>query len=78
SGKQNGELLGLAETAFDVPVTLDTNLRYQQNMAGRRIAIVILYSSSNRLEHLRQHFPDCVLALEKIKPGEMVHIGSYS
>src|SRR5580693_3847649 len=47
------------------------NLRYQQNLASRRIAIVILQSSSNRLDHLRQHFPACVLALEKIKPGEI-------
>ena len=76
SGKQNGELLSLAEAAFDVLVTLDTNLRYQQNLASRRIAIVILQSSSNRLDHLRQHFPACVLALEKIKPGEIVRVGS--
>src|SRR6266403_1407223 len=32
SGKQNGELLSLAEAAFDVFVTVDTNLRYQQNL----------------------------------------------
>jgi predicted nuclease of predicted toxin-antitoxin system len=32
SGKQNGELLSLAEAAFDVLVTLDTNLRYQENL----------------------------------------------
>jgi predicted nuclease of predicted toxin-antitoxin system len=76
SGKQNGELLSLAETTFDVLVTVDTNLRYQQNLAGRRIAIVVLQSSSNRLEHIRQHFPACVLALEKIKPGEIVQVGS--
>ena len=75
SGKQNGEPLRLAEAAFDALVTMDTNLRYQQNLAGRRIAIVVLQSSSKRLEYLRQHFPTCVLALEKIKPGEMVQIG---
>jgi hypothetical protein len=46
-------------------------------LAARRIAIVILFSSSNRLEHLRQHFPACVSALEKIKPGEIVPIGSF-
>ncbi len=34
--------------------------------------------SPNRLGHLRQHFPACVLALEKIKPGEMVQIGNTS
>jgi predicted nuclease of predicted toxin-antitoxin system len=36
AGKQNGELLGLAETAFDVLVTIDTNLRYQQNLAAAK------------------------------------------
>jgi predicted nuclease of predicted toxin-antitoxin system len=39
TGKQNGELLKLAETAFDVLVTLDTNLRYQQNLTGRTISM---------------------------------------
>jgi predicted nuclease of predicted toxin-antitoxin system len=66
SGKENGELLAVAEAEFNVLVTVDTNLRYQQNLAGHRIAIVILQSSSNRLEHLRQHFPALSLALEKI------------
>jgi hypothetical protein len=41
SGKENGELLAIAETEFDVLVTIDTNLRYQQNLAGRSIAIVV-------------------------------------
>lgn len=78
SGKQNGELLSLAEGVFDLLVIVDTNLRYQQNLAPRRIAIVVLHSTSNRLEDLRQHFPSCVSALEKIKPGEMLQIGSFS
>jgi predicted nuclease of predicted toxin-antitoxin system len=76
SGKQNGELLSLAEAAFDVLVTVDTNLLYQQNLAGRRIAIVVLQSPSNRLEHLRQTFPALALALANIKPGEIVQVGS--
>ena len=75
SGKKNGELLSLAETDFDVLVTVDTNLRYQQNLSGRRIAIVVLRSSSNRLEHLRQYFPACATAIEKVKPGESVQVG---
>jgi len=75
AGKKNGELLGLAETAFDVLVTVDTNLRYQQNLARCKIAILILQSSSNRLDHLRQYFSACVLAVEKVKPGEIVLTG---
>lgn len=75
SGRENGDLLGVAETKFEVLITIDTNLRYQQNLAGRRIAIVILRAYSNRLEHLRPYFQACVLALEKIKPGEIVEVG---
>jgi len=76
SGKENGELLALAEPEFDVLVTLDTNLSYQQNLAGRKIAIVILYARSNRLDNLSPLFPACAEALEKIKPGEIVRIGN--
>jgi predicted nuclease of predicted toxin-antitoxin system len=75
AGKENGELLGLAEREFDVRVTVDTNLRYQQNLEGRRIALVILEFSSNRLEYFRQYFPTCLQAIEKIKPGAVIQIG---
>ncbi|MGC2830944.1 MAG: DUF5615 family PIN-like protein [Candidatus Acidiferrum sp.] len=74
AGKQNGELLDLAEADFDVLLTVDTNLRYQQNLQGRRIAIVIIQCTSNRLEDLRKCFPDCVAAVEKIKPGEIIQV----
>jgi hypothetical protein len=40
----------------------------------QRLAIVVLQSSSNRLEHLRQYFPALALALEKIKSGEIVQV----
>ena len=76
SGKENGELLSLAEAAFDALVTLDTNIRYQQNLSYRKIAIVVLQCSSNRLDHLRQFFPACASALERIKPGEIVYVGT--
>lgn len=76
AGKKNGELLDLAEPLFDVLVTLDANVQYQQNLAGRKIAVVVLHSSSNRLEHLRQYFPECVSAIEKIKPGQVARVGS--
>jgi hypothetical protein len=74
-GKKNGELLSVTEADFDVLATVDANLRYQQNLARRKIAIVVLQSSSNRLDHLRQYFPACALAIEKVKPGEIVLTG---
>jgi predicted nuclease of predicted toxin-antitoxin system len=75
SGKQNGELLDLAEDRFDVLVTLDTNLRYQQNLSMRRIAIVVILASSNRLVDLAPHFPACAAALDSIRPGEIAAVG---
>jgi predicted nuclease of predicted toxin-antitoxin system len=75
AGKKNGELLSGAEADFDVLVTVDTNLRYQQNLARRKIDIVVLQSSSNRLDRLRQYFSACVLAVEKVKPAEIVLTG---
>lgn len=51
SGKKNGELLHLAETAFDLFVTSDQNIRYQQNLTGRQIAILEL--STNDLRRIQ-------------------------
>jgi predicted nuclease of predicted toxin-antitoxin system len=78
SGKVNGDLLALAETTFDVLVTIDTNLQYQQNLSGRKIAIVILLARSNRLEHLHPHFAACAEAISRIKPGNVIHVGNPS
>lgn len=50
---KNGDLIRSAESGgFDVFVTTDTNLKYQQNLSGRRIAIVVLLSTSwPRIQH---------------------------
>src|SRR5947208_6958495 len=45
--KENGELLALAESNYDVLVTIDKNIRHQQNMTGRHIAILIIRAPSN-------------------------------
>src|SRR5713101_4025592 len=57
SSKENGELLALAEKSFDVLVTIDKNIRYQQNITGRKIAIVIIRAASNDQDC--QARPDC-------------------
>lgn len=47
SSMKNGELLQLAESnAFEMLITTDTNLKYQQNLAGRRISLVVLCTTS--------------------------------
>lgn len=75
SGKQNGELLDLAESGFEVFVTLDTNLRHQQDLKGRRVAVICLLAPSNRLKDLSQLFPACAEAIKNITSGHVVLVG---
>jgi predicted nuclease of predicted toxin-antitoxin system len=49
SGIENGELLALANATFDVLVTIDRGIQYQQNMTGRNISIVIVRGRTLRL-----------------------------
>jgi hypothetical protein len=75
SGLKNGELLTAAETAkFDVFLTVDQGIEYQQNLTGRSIAIITLRTKSNRLKDLLPHVPACLKYIESIKPGQIVRI----
>jgi predicted nuclease of predicted toxin-antitoxin system len=76
SGISNGELLTLAEASFDVLVTIDKGIQHQQNVTGRKIAIVIVRGRSNRLAHLRPNFPACADALKSIQSGQVIEVGS--
>lgn len=75
-GKENGELLALAEASFDVLITVDKNIRYQQNMRGRNIAILIIRAPSNDLSDIQMRVPDALVALESIKPGQIIEVGA--
>jgi len=74
SGVENGDLLRLAETNFDVFITVDRNLQYQQNLHGYKIAMILLVARSNRLESLQPLLPSILNALETIKIGDVVRI----
>lgn len=75
AGKTNGELLALAEASFDVFITLDKGFAYQQNLIGRRIAILLIRAKSTRLVDLLPHAQACREAIATIKPAEIVQIG---
>lgn len=75
SGKKNGELLDLAEqNGFDVFLTVDGSLPYQQNLTGRKLALLIIEARSNRLEDLLLHIPACLEALSSLQAGQVVRI----
>jgi predicted nuclease of predicted toxin-antitoxin system len=68
-GISNGELLDAAEQAgFEVLIVADKNLRYQQNLSARRIAILELWT--NHRPTLEKHFPELHAAIARIRPGE--------
>ena len=64
----NGELLVTAESRFDVLVTADRNLRYQQSLAGRKLAILVLPTTS--WPQLIAHTQAIAASLAEMKPGE--------
>ena len=66
---ENGELLALASEHFDVFVTVDRNLSFQQNLVSLSIAVVVLHAKSNRLADLRPLVPSLLAAIESAEPG---------
>ncbi|MGA2988411.1 MAG: hypothetical protein ABSG32_31970 [Terriglobia bacterium] len=70
---ENGELLNQAEAAgFEVLVTTDKNLRYQQNLTGRRIAIVVL--GQGRWTLIQPHVTQVVAAVNAATPGSFAEV----
>lgn len=65
---ENGTLLGKAEDSFALFVTTDQQLRYQQNLAGRKLAILVLSTTS--WPKIRKSLPEIVAAVEHISEGE--------
>ena len=72
---KNGELLSLASTHFDVFVTVDRNLTFQQNLSSYSIAVLVLRAKTNRLADLRPLVPMLLAALEKARPGVAEFVG---
>ena len=74
-GKSNGELLKLAASDFDVFITADRSIPYQQCITETDVAVVVVIADSNAIESLRPLAPLIVDALDTIRRGEIVHIG---
>ena len=71
-GIKNGDLLQRAEAEFDLFITADQNIRYQQNLIGRRIAILEL--STNDIGRIQAASTQIDDALEQIKSSEFMRL----
>jgi hypothetical protein len=68
----NGDLLATAEKAFDVFITTDQNLRYQQNLTGRRLAILVLPTTS--WPEIQKHTNKIADSINALKPGDFIEL----
>jgi predicted nuclease of predicted toxin-antitoxin system len=72
---KNGELLRLAAEQFDVFVTVDRNLAFQQRIVDLPIDVIVLRAKSNRLTDLKPLVPGLLAAFGKVKRGRVVFVG---
>jgi hypothetical protein len=66
----NGDLLSAAEASFDAFITTDQNLCYQQNLGARRLAVLVLPTTSWPMIQL--HLPKVAAAVNELRPGDFV------
>jgi len=72
----NGALLRAAEAQFDVFITTDQNLRYQQNTTGNRLAILVLPTTN--WPKIRTHQALVAAAINKLRPGDFIQLNFTS
>lgn len=74
AAEKNGELLRLVEGEFEVFITVDRNLRHQQNLASSRLTVIVLIAASNQYDDLAPLIPRVKMALTNLIPGDVVEI----
>jgi predicted nuclease of predicted toxin-antitoxin system len=75
ASKRNGELLALAAAEFDVFLTVDRNLSYQQDVSAFGIAVVVLVARSNSIDALRLLAPQILETLANAEHGHVTLVG---
>ncbi|PYT33263.1 MAG: hypothetical protein DMF52_15960 [Acidobacteria bacterium] len=75
ASKENGALLALASGKFDVFVTTDQRLSYQQAVSKFEIAVIVLIARRSKLEFLLPLIPELRRVLGLVKPGEVYRVG---
>jgi Domain of unknown function (DUF5615) len=76
AGVKNGQLLALAEAEFDVFITVDRNLSFQQNLPQLDIAVIVLQATSNRLVDLKLLAPEVLAILATVVKGQSTVVGA--
>ena len=76
SSKRNGELLRLmVDSRFEVLLTVDRNLQFQQNLSASGVGVVLVLSRTNRLKELRPLVPAMLDAIARVSLGALITVG---
>lgn len=75
AGMKNGELFAAIQGKWDVLLTMDTNIPWQQVVAKFDLAVVIIRAKSNDIEDLLPWVPETLRALSAVRPGETTIVG---
>lgn len=75
AGTKNGALLRLAASDFDVFITIDRNIAYQQRLQMPNMAVILLVAPNNRLATLRLLVAGIRATLQTIRDGDVVRVG---
>lgn len=75
AGTRNGKLLALAAVEFDVLLTADRGMEFQQNLTKLPLSVLIVLANSNRLEDLRPMIPAILDALTELPPRTLRKTG---
>lgn len=76
AGVKNGKLLALAGSRFDLFVTMDRNIEFQQNLDALPVAVLIIVAASNRMEHLAPLLPDILAAATDVPARTLRKVGT--
>lgn len=75
---KNGALIKLAESVFDVLITVDRGIEHQQNLKSTKLAFIVLHAKSNNIGFLLPLAPQILERLKTINAGEVVHVSLAS
>ena len=70
AGVKNGDLIKLADNQFDVFITIDKNLSYQQNLSRIRMAIVLISVKNNKVDTILSKSNELLKLLSDLKPAQ--------
>jgi hypothetical protein len=73
-GIKNGRLLRLAASEFDVLLTMDRGIEYQQNLSGVDLCLIVLSAVSNDIDDLLPLAPSINVALSAVEPGLVLRV----